>query len=171
MDNVHHISSCNPYRQRLEGESDVEFVARKKAELEVKFQELGLDRVIAFIVEPVVGAALGCVPYVSGYLEAMRDVCHNHGALFILDEVMCGIDRTGFMHAWQAEGVAPDIQTKGKGLGAGYQPIAAVMFSEKIVNVLYEGSGQFILGQTYQGMPVQAAGALEVQKIIKEDML
>lgn len=97
--NVHHISSCNPYRQRIDGESDAAYVGRKAAELETKFQELGPETVIGFIAEPVVGAALGCVPCVPGYLKAMRDVCHKHGALFILDEVMCGMGRTGTLHA------------------------------------------------------------------------
>lgn len=99
MHNVHHISSCNPYRQRKEGESDAAFVARKAAELEAKFVSLGPETVIGFIAEPVVGAALGCVPYVPGYLKAMRDVCHKYDALFILDEVMCGIGRTSTLHA------------------------------------------------------------------------
>ena len=171
MDNVHHVSSCNSYRQRIEGESDAAFVDRKATELEAKFQELGAETVIGFIAEPVVGAALGCVPYVPGYLKAMRDVCHKHGGLFILDEVMCGMGRTGTLHAWQAEGVVPDIQTMGKGLGAGYQSIAAMMVSQNIVNVLIKGSGQFVHGQTYQSMPVQAAAALEVQRIIREDKL
>jgi adenosylmethionine-8-amino-7-oxononanoate aminotransferase len=171
MKNVHHISSCNPYRQQEKGESNPAFVARKAAELEKKFQELGPDTVIGFIAEPVVGAALGCVPYVPGYLKAMRDVCHKHGALFILDEVMCGMGRTGTLHAWQAEDVVPDIQTMGKGLGAGYQSIAAIMISQKVVNVIKEGSGQFVHGLTYQAMPVQAAAALEVQRIIREDKL
>jgi adenosylmethionine-8-amino-7-oxononanoate aminotransferase len=167
MNNVHHVSSCNPYRQRLDGESDAAFVSRKAAELEAKFQELGPETVIGFVVEPIVGAALGCVAAVSGYLKAMRDVCHRHGALFILDEVMCGMGRAGTLHAWQSEGVAPDLQTIGKGLGGGYQPIAAILISQKIINVLYDGTGQFIHGQTYQGMPVQAAAALEVQRIIR----
>lgn len=171
MDNVHHISSCNAYRQRLDGESDASFVARKAAELEAKFQELGPDTVIGFVMEPVVGAALGCVPSVPGYLKAMRDVCHKHGALLILDEVMCGMGRSGTLHAWQNEGIVPDLQTIGKGLGAGYQPIAALLISQKVVDTLMDGSGQFIHGQTYQGMPVQAAAALEVQKIVREGNL
>jgi adenosylmethionine-8-amino-7-oxononanoate aminotransferase len=171
MNNVHHISSCNAYRQRQHGESDASFVARKAAELEAKFQELGPDTVIGFIMEPIVGAALGCVPSVPGYLKAMRDVCHKHGALLILDEVMCGMGRSGTLHAWQDEGIVPDLQTIGKGLGAGYQPIAAVLISQQVVNTLMDGSGQFIHGQTYQGMPVQAAAALEVQKIVREGNL
>jgi adenosylmethionine-8-amino-7-oxononanoate aminotransferase len=171
MDNVHHVSACNSYRQRLEGESDASFVGRKAAELEAKFQELGPETVIGFVCEPVVGAALGCVPSVPGYLRAMRDVCHKHGALFILDEVMSGMGRCGTLHAWQGEDVVPDIQTIGKGLGGGYQPIAAVLISKRVVEGFLEGSGQFVHGQTYQGMPVQAAAALEVQKIKREDNL
>ena len=171
MGNVHHVSACNAYRQRQEGESDAEFVARKAAELETKFHELGPETVIGFIAEPVVGAALGCVPSVPGYLKAMRDVCHKHGALFILDEVMSGMGRCGTLHAWQDEDVVPDLQTIGKGLGAGYQPIAAVLISHKVVNSLLNGGGQFIHGQTYQGMPIQAAAALEVQRIKCEENL
>ncbi|TVY31297.1 putative aminotransferase [Lachnellula occidentalis] len=162
MKNVHHVSSCNPYRQRIEGESDAAFVNRKAAELEAKFQELGPETVIGFIAEPVVGAALGCVPHVPGYLKAMRDVCHKYGALFILDEIMCGMGRT--------VDVVPDVQTIAKGLGGGYQPIGAVLITEKVFNVL-EKRGRFIHAQTYQSMPIQAAAALEVQRVIREGNL
>ncbi|KAG0646858.1 Aminotransferase [Hyphodiscus hymeniophilus] len=171
MKNVHHVSSCNFYRQRQGRETTDAFVARKAAELDAKFQELGPETVIGFVAEPIVGAALGCVPYVPGYLKAMRKVCHKYGALFILDEVMCGMGRSGTLHAWQAEGVAPDLQTIGKGLGGGYQPIAAVLISKKVFDVFSDGSGQFVHGQTYQGMPIQAAAALEVQKIVREEKL
>ena len=171
MNNVYLISACNAYRQKKEGESNEDFVGRKAAELDNKFKELGPETVMCFIMEPVVGAALGCVPYVPGYLEAMRNVCHKHGALIIFDEVMCGMGRTGFLHAWQAEGVVPDIQTIGKGLGGGYQAIAAVLISENIVEGIRKGSGEFVHGQTYQAMPVQAAAALEVLRIIRVDKL
>ncbi|KAK8115433.1 adenosylmethionine-8-amino-7-oxononanoate aminotransferase (mitochondrion) [Apiospora kogelbergensis] len=171
MRNVHFISSCYPYRQQGANESDQDFVARKVQELEDKFLELGPESVIGFIAEPIVGAALGCVPSPPGYLKGMRDVCHRHGALFILDEVMCGSGRTGTLHAWQAEDVVPDIQTMAKGLGAGYQPVAAMLVSEKVVKRMMEGSGEFAHGQTYQFMPLQAAAALEVQRIIRKDKL
>ena len=171
MKNVHHISACNSYRQRIYGESDASFVARKAAELEEKFQELGPETVIGFVAEPVVGAALGCVPSVPGYLRAMRDVCHRHGALFILDEVMSGMGRCGTLHAWQEEDVCPDLQTVGKGLSGGYQPVAAVFANSRVVNTLLNGTGQFVHGHTYQAMPVQAAAALEVQKIVQEENL
>ena len=117
LKNVHRIPSCNAYRQREEGESDPAFVKRKANELENKFQELGPDTVIVFIAEPIVGAALGCVPSVPGYLKAMRVVCHKHGAIFILDEVMCGMGRTGTLHAWEGEDIVPDIQIIAKALG------------------------------------------------------
>jgi adenosylmethionine-8-amino-7-oxononanoate aminotransferase len=171
MANVHHVSACNAYRQRADGESDSSFVARKVAELEAKFQELGPETVIGFVAEPVVGAALGCVPSVPGYLKAMKDVCHKHGALFILDEVMSGMGRCGTLHAWQNEDVVPDLQTVGKGLAGGYQPVAAVLISSRVVNTLLNGSGQFVHGQTYQGMPIQAAAALEVQRVVRDDDL
>ena len=99
MDNVEHVSSCNPYRQQLDGESDADFVARKAQELENKILEIGPEKVLCFIMEPVSGAALGCVPSVLGYLQAMKEVCHKYGVLLIFDEVMCGIGRTGTLHA------------------------------------------------------------------------
>ena len=171
LDNIHHVSSCYQYRQQNNGESDMEFVTRKVKELEAKFQELGPETVIGFIAEPVVGAALGCVPSPPGYLKAMKEVCHKYGALFILDEIMCGMGRTGTLHAWQAEDVIPDIQTIGKGFGAGYQPISALLISKKVANVLMKGSKEFVHGFTFQAMPVQAAAALKVQKIVREDKL
>jgi adenosylmethionine-8-amino-7-oxononanoate aminotransferase len=171
MKNAYKISSCNPYHQQKEGEKDTDFVQRKAEELENKFQELGPDTVIAFIAEPIVGAALGCVPSVPGYLRAMRDICHKHGALFILDEIMCGMGRTGTLHTWQAENVRPDLQTIGKGLAGGYQDVSAVLVSEKVVNVILKGSQEFKHGLTFQAMPIHAVTLLEVQRIIQEDRL
>lgn len=165
--NTHTVSPCNPYRQRLPGQSDASFVAAKKSELEAKFQELGPDSVIAFVCEPVVGAALGCVPAVPGYLKAMKEVCDKHGALLILDEIMCGMGRSGTLHSWEVDEVVPDIQTVGKGLGGGYQPIAAVIIGHKVVNALDKGTGMFVHGQTYQAHPVTCAASLAVQKIIR----
>jgi len=139
--------TCYPYRQQVEDESDYDLVSRKAKELDDEFLRLGLKTVAAFIAESVVGTpTLGGVPYVPGYLMAMRDVCHKYGTLFILDKVMCGMGRTGTLHAWQANNVVPDIQTNAKGLGAGYQPIAALMIYEEVVNVLKQGSGEFIHG-------------------------
>lgn len=101
----------------------------------------------------------------------MKTVCERHGALLILDEVMCGMGRTGTLHAWEQEGIVPDIQTIGKGLGGGYAPVAGILIGNEIINVLVRGTGAFMHGQTYQGHPVACAAALEVQRIIKEEGL
>ena len=165
LKNVHFISSCYPYRQRKENETDAQFLLRKKIELEEKILELGPETVMAFIMEPVVGAALGCVTPVPGYLKAVREVCDKYDIILIFDEVMCGSGRTGYLHAWQAENVAPDIQIMAKGLAGGYAPISAVLASEKVVNTIAKGSGEFVHGHTYEGMPTTTVAALE--KLLK----
>lgn len=178
-ENTSWVSACNPYRQRLENESDAAFVARKAAELNNEFQRLGPDTVVAFVCEPVSGAALGCVPYVDGYLSAMKRVCRKYGALFILDEIMSGMGRCGTLHAWQGEHIEgnperdclPDLQMIGKGLGGGYQPIAGVIAGKQYIDVVKEGSGGLIHGQTYQAHPVACAASLAVQHIIRRENL
>lgn len=167
----HKISPCNPYRQRLDGESDVAFVARKAAELEDMFRNLGPETVAAVILEPVVGAALGCVPAVPGYLHAMKQVCRKYGALLIFDEVMCGMGRTGTLHAWQQEGVVPDLQTIAKGFGGGYMPASALLVGIEVSRMMIGQGKVFTHGHTYQNHPVVAASALKVQQIIKEENL
>ncbi|KAH7061865.1 pyridoxal phosphate-dependent transferase [Paraphoma chrysanthemicola] len=94
---------------------------------------------------------------VPGYMQAMRDVCDQFGALLIFDEIMCGAGRTGKLHAWQHYGVAPDIQTMGKSLGAGVQPIAAMMCNKRVDEVISAGSGSFVHGHTYEGHPIVCA--------------
>ncbi|KAF2461938.1 pyridoxal phosphate-dependent transferase [Lineolata rhizophorae] len=165
------VSPCNAYRGKYKGESDREYVARLAQELDDEFTRVGSDTVCAFVAEPVVGAALGCVPAVAGYFAAMKKVCDKHGALLILDEVMCGMGRTGTLHAWQQEGIVPDLQTIGKALGGGYAPVAGLLINQRVVDVLDKGTGAFAHGQTYQGHPVACAAALEVQRIVREDRL
>jgi adenosylmethionine-8-amino-7-oxononanoate aminotransferase len=165
------VSPCFAYRYHAGNESDDAYVRRLADELEDEFQRLGPDTVAAFCAEPVVGAASGCVTALPGYFEAVRRICDRHGALLILDEVMCGIGRTGTMHAWEQEGVVPDIQAIAKGLGGGYQPIGGILVSGRIINALRAGSGGFVHGQTYQAHPAACAGALEVQRIIREESL
>jgi len=177
--NVSWIPACNAYRQRLPLESDQVFVARKAAELDAEFQRLGPDTVVAFVCEPISGASLGCVPYAHGYLAAMKAVCRKHGALFILDEVMCGMGRSGTLHAWQAEHVEgdpeqdclPDLQMIGKGLGGGYQAIAGVIAGKEVIQAIGAGTGGIIHGQTYQAHPIACAASLAVQRIIRRDNL
>ena len=108
---------------------------------------------------------------VPGYFRAVREVCNRHGVLLILDEVMCGMGRTGSLHACTEEGVVPDIEAIAKGLGGGYQPIGAVLAQRRIVEALGQGSGFFQHGHTYLGHPVACAAALAVQTIIERDGL
>ena len=169
--NVFHVSACNSYRGRSPSETDEEYVRRLAEELEEAFARAGGSTVCAFVAEPVVGAALGAVPAVPGYFKAMKAVCDRHGALMIMDEIMCGMGRTGTVHAWQQEDVIPDIQTIGKGLGGGYVPMAGLLIAPRVVWALNNGSGTFVHGQTYQSHAVVCAGAHEVQRIIRDQKL
>ena len=126
---------------------------------------------IAFVAETVVGATLGAVPPVGDYFKRIRAICDRYGVLLILDEVMCGMGRTGTLHACEQEGVAPDLMTIAKGLGGGYQPIGAVMLTKRIFEAFANGSGAFQHGHTYMGHPMAAAAALAVQEVIERDDL
>lgn len=166
-----HVTPAFAYHEQREHESESDFVARLAAELEAEFQRLGPDTVAAFIAEPVVGATAGAVTAPEGYFRAVREICNRHGALLILDEVMCGMGRTGTLHAWEQERVAPDIQAIAKGLGGGYQPIGAMLATSRIVDAIRQGSGAFQHGHTYLAHPMACAAALEVQRVISEEKL
>src|SRR6201999_3720101 len=163
-----HVTPAFAYHEKRDDESEQDFVARLAAELDAEFLRLGPDTVAAFIAEPVVGATSGCVPPPEGYFKAVRDICNRHGALLILDEVMCGMGRTGTRHAWEQEGIAPDIQAIAKGLGGGYQPIGAMLASADVIDAIRRGSGAFQHGHTYLAHPLACAAALEVQRVIDE---
>ncbi|ROV90270.1 hypothetical protein VSDG_08181 [Cytospora chrysosperma] len=171
LSNVHHIPACNPYRQQLPGEDYGDFVRRKAAELDAVFLRVGPGTIAAVIAEPVVGAALGCAPAPPGYFRALRTVCDRHGALLILDEVMCGMGRTGTLHAWEQEGVVPDIQCVGKGLAGGYQPCSAVLAGERVAGEMARAGAAFTHGHTFQNHAVVSAAALAVQGIVRRDGL
>jgi adenosylmethionine-8-amino-7-oxononanoate aminotransferase len=165
------VSPCFPYRFKPDDQTDAQYLDGLIEELDQTFQRLGPETVTAFLAEPVVGATTGCVTALPGYFTRVREVCDRYGALLILDEVMCGMGRTGTMHAWEQEGVTPDIQVIAKGLGGGYQPIGGILIADRIVQALAAGSGGFLHGQTYQAHPVACAAALEVQRIIRDDDL
>jgi adenosylmethionine-8-amino-7-oxononanoate aminotransferase len=167
----HHVSACYSYRERRAEESEEQYGLRVANELEAEIERLGSDTVAAFIAETVVGATLGAVPAVPGYFKRVRDICDRHGVLLILDEVMCGMGRTGTLHACEQEGIAPDLMVIAKGLGGGYQPIGALLVAGKIFSALRDGSGFFQHGHTYMGHPVACAAALEVQRVIEEEDL
>ena len=164
---VSHVSPCYAYRGKLAGESDAAYGERLVRELEEEIQRLGADRVIAFVAETVGGATLGCVTPVPGYFKGVRAVCDKYGVLLILDEVMCGMGRCGTLYACEQEGVVPDLVCIGKGLGAGYQPIGAMLASARIYDAVLGGTGFFQHGHTYTGHATACAAALAVQRAVK----
>lgn len=173
LPNVSFVAPAYAYQYQRKGETEEEYVARLKEELEAEFVRLGPETVMAFVAETVVGATSGCTPAPKGYFTAVREVCDKYGVLLILDEVMCGMGRTGSLFAFEQEGkfVRPDIMTIGKGLGGGYAPIAGMLVSEKIVDGLAKGSALLNHGQTYQAHPLSCAIALAVQRVVKRDAL
>jgi adenosylmethionine-8-amino-7-oxononanoate aminotransferase len=166
-----HVSPCYAYRQQGPTESEEQYAQRLADELEAKILELGPDQVAAFVAETVVGATLGAVPPVRTYFQKIRAVCDKYGVLLILDEVMAGMGRTGLLFACAEDGVSPDLLVIAKGLGAGYQPIGAMLVSQRIYDTIVNGSGAFMHGHTYSGHAVACAAALEVQKVIAEERL
>ncbi|WP_416769135.1 aspartate aminotransferase family protein [Pseudomonas sp. RHF3.3-3] len=165
---VSHVSPCYAYREQRNGETAEQFATRLALELEAEILRLGPDNVMAFVAEPVVGATLGAVTAVPGYFRQIRQVCDRYGVLLILDEVMCGMGRTGSLFAAEQEGISADLITIAKGLGAGYQPIGATLVSARIRDAIANGSGYFQHGHTYIGHATACAAALAVQKAIEQ---
>jgi adenosylmethionine-8-amino-7-oxononanoate aminotransferase len=168
---AHHVSPCFEYRDRRADETALQYGERLAAELEEKIAALGPETVIAFVAETVGGATAGCITPVEGYFNRIREICDRHGILLILDEIMCGMGRTGTLHACEQECIAPDLMVVAKGLGGGFAPIGAVLVSEKVFNAFERGSGAFQHGHTYLGHPLACAGALAVQQVIRRDNL
>lgn len=165
---THHISPCYEYRDRRDGETSEAYGLRVADELDAKILELGAETVMAFFAEPVVGATAGAVPPTDGYFRRIREICDRHGVLLILDEVMCGSGRTGTLFACEQDGVVPDLLTMAKGLGAGYQPIGAVLVGAHIYDAICSGSGFFQHGHTYMAHPAACAASLAVLDAIEE---
>jgi adenosylmethionine-8-amino-7-oxononanoate aminotransferase len=168
---THHVSPVYEYRERLSNETPGAYGERLARELEAKIGDLGGENVIAFIAETVVGATLGAATAVPNYFKRVREICDRHGILLILDEVMCGMGRTGTLHACEQEGISPDIMVIAKGLGGGYMPIGAMLLQKKIFDTVANGSGAFQHSHTYMGHPLACAAALAVQQVIRRDNL
>ena len=166
-----HISECFEYRGKRQGETSYEYGQRVANELEDEILHIGKANVMAFIAEPVVGATAGAVPPVDGYFKRVREICDQYGVLLILDEVMCGMGRTGTLFACEQENINPDIMTIAKGLGGGYQPIGAMLSSGKIYEAIKNGSGFFQHGHTYMAHATAAAAAHAVLMSFEEDSL
>ncbi|MBL4890450.1 MAG: aspartate aminotransferase family protein [Rhizobiaceae bacterium] len=161
-----HISPCYEYRGKDEGETAFDYGQRVANELETEIQRLGPENVMAFVAEPVVGATLGAVAPVKGYFKRIREICDTHDVLLILDEVMCGMGRTGSLFASEQEDIDPDIIAIAKGLGAGYQPIGAMLCSAEIYGAIEQGTGFFQHGHTYLGHPTASAAGFAVLSAI-----
>jgi adenosylmethionine-8-amino-7-oxononanoate aminotransferase len=168
---THHVSPVYEYRERRADETPQAYGERLARELHDTITELGGENVIAFVAETVVGATLGAVPAVPGYFRHVREICDRHGILLILDEVMCGMGRTGTMHACEQEGVSPDLIAIAKGLGGGYAPIGAVLMQDRIFRTIAGGSGAFKHSHTFMGHPLACSAALAVQRVIRRDNL
>jgi adenosylmethionine-8-amino-7-oxononanoate aminotransferase len=168
---THHVSPAYEYRGRRPDETSEAYGERLAAELETKIAELGGDTVMAFIAETVVGATLGAVPAVPGYFRRVREICDRHGILLVLDEVMCGMGRTGTLYASEQEGIVPDLVAIAKGLGGGYMPIGALLVHDRVYDTIAKGSGAFEHSHTYTGHPLACAAALAVQHVIRRDNL
>ncbi|UXU76321.1 MULTISPECIES: aspartate aminotransferase family protein [unclassified Paracoccus (in: a-proteobacteria)] len=162
------IAPCYEYRDRHPDETPEAYGQRVADELEAEILRLGPETVMAFVAEPVVGATMGAVPAVPGYFRRIREICDRHGILLILDEVMCGMGRTGQLYACAHDGVVPDMITIAKGLGAGYQPIGALLTARHIYAAIAEGSGFFQHGHTYMGHALAAAAAGAVLRAIRD---
>ena len=171
LTNVHFVSPCYAYRGIKSGESELEYSQRLAEELESTIIREGADQVMAFIAEPIVGATAGAVPATQCYFKYVREICNKYGVLLILDEVMCGVGRSGTFFAFEQEGIVPDIVTMAKGLAAGYQLIGAVMASSEIYDAISKGSGFFQHGHTFMAHPVACAAALATVRTIIEDNL
>lgn len=168
---VDHVAPPYAYRDRRDNETEEHYCSRLVHDVEGAFDRAGPGSVIAFVAETVGGATSGCLTAPAGYYRAVRDICNRHGALLILDEVMCGMGRTGTLHACEQEGVAPDLMAIAKGLGGGYQPVGAVLIARRVIDALGRGSGFFQHGHTYLGHPVACAAALAVQRVLERDRL
>jgi adenosylmethionine-8-amino-7-oxononanoate aminotransferase len=168
---THHVSPAYEYRGRRVDEMPQAYGERLALELDAKIAELGADQVIAFVAETVVGASLGAVPAPPGYFQRVRDICDRHGILLILDEVMCGMGRTGTLYACEREKIVPDLMAIAKGLGGGYAPIGALLMQNKIFEAVAGGSGAFQHSHTYMGHPLACAAALAVQRVMRRDKL
>ena len=164
-----HVSPCYAYRGKQPGETDAVYGERLAVELEQAIKSLGEKAVIAFVAETVAGATIGAVPPVPGYFKRVREICDRYGVLLILDEVMCGMGRCGTLWTFEQEGIVPDLVAIAKGLGAGYQPIGALMVSKDIADTIQRGSGFFQHGHTYIGHAAACAGALAVQRRLHEE--
>lgn len=163
------IQPCYAYRERRDDESLDDYSRRAADYLEAAIVAQGADTVAAFIFEPIVGSSLGVVAATPGYLARVREICDRHDILLIADEIMCGCGRSGTFFAFEHDGMKPDIVTLAKGIGGGYQPLAATIVTAEIASTLNRSG--FAHGHTYIGHAAACAAGVAVQKTIDRDGL
>jgi adenosylmethionine-8-amino-7-oxononanoate aminotransferase len=139
--------------------------------LEETIQCLGPDTVSAFLAETVSGATIAAVPPPPGYFALIREICDRYQVLLILDEVLCGLGRTGRWFACEHYEVEPDIITLGKGLGGGAVALSAVGVQARYFDAIRRGSGGFVHGGTFSHHGVAAAAGLAVVRILEREGL
>jgi 4-aminobutyrate--pyruvate transaminase len=167
---VMHTETPHYYRDGMDGETEEDFCSRLAETLDAQIQAEGPDTIGAFIAEPVMGAGGVIVPP-KGYFEKIKQVLNKYDILLICDEVICGFARTGEMFGSQTFNAEPDLMTCAKQLSSAYQPIGAVLLTDKVYQGLVQGSdqhGMFGSGNTYGGHPVAAAVANETLNIYAE---
>lgn len=164
------VSSANTYRPPCDGDEEAQsqFLAN---ELEAEIESLGSENVAAFVFEPVVGAAGGVVLPPAGYARKVREVCDRHGVLLIADEVMCGAGRCGTWRALQHDDITADITMTAKGLGGGFVPLGATLYSSKVAEPIASADGAPNTGHTFTGHTLACAAAAKVQEIVIRDTL
>lgn len=167
----HYVPTCYEYRDRRDDEDEFQYGQRIANALETKILTLGAENVAAFVAETVGGATSGCLTAPIGYFKRIREICDQYDVLLILDEIMCGMGRTGTLHACEQEGIQADLETVAKGIAAGYQGLGAVLIHEKIVEAFDKGSGFFQHGHTYIGHPTSCAAGLATQLEVQEKNL
>jgi len=167
---VSHLSPANVYRPVPGATAETAGEACAK-ELEDEILRVGPEKICAFIFEPVVGAAGGCVPAPKGYARRVREICDTYGVLMISDEVMCGAGRTGTWRALERDGVEPDIMSVAKGLAAGYLPLGAAIYSDRVADVIHGQHGAPMTGHTFTGHTACCAAGVAVQKIVAREKL
>jgi adenosylmethionine-8-amino-7-oxononanoate aminotransferase len=140
-------------------------------ELETAINRMGEHNIAAFIAEPVIGAAGGAIAPPTDYFKIIKEICERYNILFIADEVMTGFGRTGTMLACEHWGIVPDIVALGKGMGAGYAPIAAALVSDHIMEPILSGSRQIMSGHTLSANPQACAVALAVLEYLEKEQI
>lgn len=167
---VSRLSPANAYRPVPGATAETVGEACAK-ELEDEILKVGPENICAFIFEPVVGAAGGCVPAPKGYAKRVREICDSYGVIMISDEVMCGSGRTGTWRALEEDGVEPDIMSIAKGLAAGYLPLGAAIYNDKVADAIHGKHGAPMTGHTFTAHTACCAAGVAVQKIVARDKL